>query len=83
MKLCVYTGVTDVCACVCVGGEKDWETERGIRVERNGEVASESKIAFSLNNVGWYDKVTSMGLKRNTLGEGSRVSMSAQWLLFT
>ena len=21
--MCVYTGVTDLCACVCIGGEKD------------------------------------------------------------
>lgn len=74
--VCVYMGVTDLCVCVCVGGEKDRETERVIRVERNGEGASESKIASSLNDVG-------MGLTRNTLGDGSRVNMSAQWLLFT
>ena len=81
--VCVYIGVTDLCACVCVGGEKDRETERVIRAERNGEGASESKIASSLNDVGWYDKATSMGLTRNTLGDGSRVNMPAQWLLFS
>ena len=59
------------------------DPERVIRAERNGEGASESKIASSLNDVGWYDKATSMGLTRNTLGDGSRVNMPAQWLLFS
>lgn len=48
----VYIRVTDLCVCVCVGSERNRETERVTRVERNGEGASESKVAFSLNNVG-------------------------------
>ena len=44
--------MADLCVCVCVGSERNRETERVTRVERNGEGASESKVAFSLNNVG-------------------------------